>query len=122
MDVEAVPKRTPDPEARLFAPGVRWFVVSSTKALEDMNRWKDIPAQACDRRVAFVAIEALRERLHLVDWETSAMRIFFLFRAHFDEGGFPDGEVTGSARYRLRDLAAKHDLDAAGHPMGRGAR
>lgn len=109
IDVHAVNARAIDPEAWLYQPGTKWFVVSSVQALETMGTWV-----TTESNVAVVAVEAIREKPYLTDWQRKARRVFFAPRAALGASGFVDGPVEGQRRYQLRDLIAVHDLNADG--------
>lgn len=108
LDIEMIPKRMPDPEAHLFEKGRRWVLVVTPDALTRVEAWND-------DTIAFVCVEAIRERPAATAWERRARRVFFVRRADVAELGLIEGPIVGSARYRLRDLAANPELDAAGH-------
>lgn len=107
IDVALVPKRMPDPEAYLYEKGRRWVLVIEAAALDGGAGWTD-------DTVAFICVEAIRERPSVTSWQRRARRVFFVRRADVLRLGLAQGEIVGSSRYRLRDLAANPELDAAG--------
>jgi hypothetical protein len=110
MDVQAVPKRTPDPEAYLFEKSRVWVLVTEAGSLETAAEWTD-------DTIAFICVEAIRERPAVTIWERRARRVVFVRRESVKRLGLNEGPIVGSQRYCLRDLAADEELDAAGSPI-----
>ena len=107
IDVTEVLKRTPDPEAHLFEKERRWVLVVSADALMHVDDWND-------DTVAFICVEAIRERSSATAWERRARGVFFVRRDDIARLGLVEGPITGSHRYRLRDLAADPELSPDG--------
>lgn len=98
----------PDPEAHLFKSMREWVLVTQGASLANGAHWTD-------ETIAFVCVEAIRERPHITVWERHARQVFFVRRADVAELGLVEGPIIGSDRYRLRDLAANPEIDAAGY-------
>lgn len=110
IDVVAFPTRMPDPEAHLYAKNRRWVLVVDSRALDDGADWSD-------DTVAFVCVEAIRERPTCTAWERRARRVFFVRREDVAKSGLVGGVIEGSARYKLRDIAASPELSADGRAI-----
>ena len=110
VDVELVRARARDPEAELYQPSRSWVLVMSGEVLQDCQSWND-------DTIAFVCVEAIREMPHITTWERRARRVFFVRRDRVKVDGFQEGPVLGSARYRLRDIAADPEIAADGREV-----
>lgn len=110
IDVVQVRARARDPEADLYQPSRSWVLVINSEALQGGEHWND-------DTIAFVCVEAIREKPCVTAWERRARRVFFVHRDRVKAAGFQEGPVLGSARYRLRDIAADPEIAADGHEV-----
>ena len=99
-DVTLIPKRVTDPDAYLFTDDKKWILVKDGNDLKDLGKDDDsVIAVICD--------EALSERPDIYGWERRVRRIFYVTQEVTAD--IEAGVITGTQRYRLRDLAAEHE-------------
>jgi hypothetical protein len=110
IDVVQVRARVRDPEADLYQSSRSWVLVMNGESLQDGQNWND-------DTIAFVCVEAIREKPYITAWERRARRVFFVRRDRVKDAGFQEGPVLGSDRYRLRDISADPEIAADGHEV-----